>query len=329
MQKINSTRNRIALCIPYFGKLNKLFLPWIISAAHNTDYDFLIFTNDKDSFVFDGVYSNVKFFHFEFKDMQSLISKKISKFARLTTPYKLCDYKPAYGLIFEDYLNGYDFWGYCDIDLVFGRINHFITDDILAKYDKILTLGHLSLIRNTKELKRAFMYNPHNGSISYPFVFDKNTPITIFDEKQFNKICEMQGFRIYDNKSLYCDLYVYEYGFKNTQDNKIISDYFTAFWDNGKLMIKQYEKKPIEQMYIHFQKRSVDVVFNKKTPNKFLMYPNICTDENIRNLDEKCVCYFDKKYAKLVKNKFMKKRFQNLLKLNKIRLWNAKRKSNV
>ena len=42
----------------------------------------------------------------------------------------------------------YDFWGYCDIDLIFGNIRKFITDDILDKYDKILSRGHFTLFRN-------------------------------------------------------------------------------------------------------------------------------------------------------------------------------------
>ena len=54
----------------------------------------------------------------------------------LHTPYKLCDYKPAYGEIFAPELSGYDFWGYGDMDLVFGDLRAYFTEDKLRKYDK-------------------------------------------------------------------------------------------------------------------------------------------------------------------------------------------------
>ena len=41
---------------------------------------------------------------------------------------KLCDYKPAYGLIFEDELIGYDYWGFCDTDILLGDIYQFLED---------------------------------------------------------------------------------------------------------------------------------------------------------------------------------------------------------
>ena len=45
----------------------------------------------------------------------------------LERPYKLCDYKPSYGEVFKDELAGYDFWGNCDIDLVWGNIKKNFT----------------------------------------------------------------------------------------------------------------------------------------------------------------------------------------------------------
>ena len=61
-----------------------------------------------------------------------------------------------YGEIFEDYLLGYDFWGMCDMDMIFGDLSRFITTDILEKHDKIYQLGHLTLYRNNKEVNGRF-----------------------------------------------------------------------------------------------------------------------------------------------------------------------------
>ena len=56
----------------------------------------------------------------------------------LPSPYKLCDFKPAYGEIFNEFISSFDYWGYCDVDLIWGNIRKFLSNDLLDKeYDKI------------------------------------------------------------------------------------------------------------------------------------------------------------------------------------------------
>lgn len=108
----------------------------------------------------------------------------------LGTPYKLCDYKVAYGLIFQEELRQYDFWGYCDSDMVLGNIRKYITDEILEGYDKILPLGHLSIYRNTDEINRRFMECPdimdYHEVFSSPriFQFDETPGIYAMYKKE-------------------------------------------------------------------------------------------------------------------------------------------------
>jgi hypothetical protein len=76
-------------------------------------------------------------------------------------PYKLCDLRPAYGLVFSDLIEGYDFWGYCDIDLVFGHIRSLITPDILNRHEvvtikKDYIAGPFSLFRNNEKINNIF-----------------------------------------------------------------------------------------------------------------------------------------------------------------------------
>src|SRR5258707_9826714 len=48
---------------------------------------------------------------------------------------KIGDYRPAFGLIYEDILSGYDFWGHTDTDCVYGRLDHFLTSNLLENCD--------------------------------------------------------------------------------------------------------------------------------------------------------------------------------------------------
>lgn len=102
--------------------------------------------------------------------MQKLIQSKFDFEITLSKPQKLCDYKCAYGVIFEDYIQDYDWWGHCDLDQIFGNLNMFVTEDMLRKYDKLFSLGHLSLYKNSYKNNRIFM-GKIEGKIRYKEVF--------------------------------------------------------------------------------------------------------------------------------------------------------------
>jgi hypothetical protein len=52
-------------------------------------------------------------------------------------------------------LKEYDFWGFCDVDLIWGNLAHFITHDVLKNYDRIYSRGHLELFRNLPKITNA------------------------------------------------------------------------------------------------------------------------------------------------------------------------------
>jgi hypothetical protein len=75
--------------------------------------------------------------------------------------YKFCELKPMRGFLFEEEIQGYDFFGYGDIDLIYGNIRKFCTDSILEKINVYSThtwciSGHFALIRNEKCFRNAF-----------------------------------------------------------------------------------------------------------------------------------------------------------------------------
>lgn len=79
----------------------------------------------------------------------------------ISHPYKLCDLKPAWCHLYEDYLSEYDFVGYCDIDLIFGTISHFFTEDVKKRYH-IFTItteymsGAFTVFKNTKPMRLLY-----------------------------------------------------------------------------------------------------------------------------------------------------------------------------
>lgn len=145
----------ICIVICYYGKFPETFQMFLDSCAYNPLFNWLIVT-DSDEMESYSVPGNVQILQMNLNELETLASEKIGYPVLISTPRKLCDYKPAYGLIFEDYLIEYEWWGYGDIDLVYGDLSKYFTKERLEKFDKIYPLGHLSVMRNNMQCKHAF-----------------------------------------------------------------------------------------------------------------------------------------------------------------------------
>ncbi|MBB6371517.1 hypothetical protein HNP36_002593 [Chryseobacterium shigense] len=114
-------------------------------------------------------------------DFNSLASDKLNLDINIKKAYKICDFRPAFGEIFAEYTEGYDFWGYCDCDIVLGNIRNFITDDILDNFDYISAKpeypsGFFSLFKNSQTMNRLYRTSDYFEAI---FQSDENC---MFDE---------------------------------------------------------------------------------------------------------------------------------------------------
>lgn len=153
--------------IPYFGKFNNYFNLFLNSCKYNPEYVWMIFTDDKTEYSYP---ENVIVYYMTFEEMHDLIQSKFDFEISLKYPYKLCDYRPAYGYIFDSYIIEYPFWGHCDTDLIWGQIENFIKEEDYQLYDKIGILGHMTLYRNQKEICHAFMQQVEGG-LNYKTVY--------------------------------------------------------------------------------------------------------------------------------------------------------------
>ena len=132
-------KHSVALILSYYGKFPNYFPLWLKSAGANPSFTFMIFTdNDMSSY---NIPSNVHVHSMTLEEIRARAARHLDFEPVLNVPYKLCDYKPMYGLIFEDYLCGYDFWGHVDPDIIWGDLGHFITDYLLSKYTRLFRRG--------------------------------------------------------------------------------------------------------------------------------------------------------------------------------------------
>lgn len=107
----------IRLVVPYFGE-RPPFLPLVMrSMAANPDVSWLLLTDRPAP----DAPRNVAVQMCTFDDLANRIRSHFDFEISLETPYKLCDFRPAFGEIFADELSGYDFWGHSDLEVIFGH----------------------------------------------------------------------------------------------------------------------------------------------------------------------------------------------------------------
>lgn len=138
----------ICLILPYFGKFNNYFSLFLESCRRNPTVNWLIYT---DCPAGHGFPENIRVVETTFEQFRRRFESHFDFAIALDRPYKLCDFKPAYGEVLADDLNGFDFWGHCDCDMIFGHLRDFLTDDILSAHTKIFSRGHLSVYHNDPE----------------------------------------------------------------------------------------------------------------------------------------------------------------------------------
>lgn len=242
----------IKLLIPYFGKFVSYFEFFLRSCAANHEIDFLIFTDQKINCFCPG---NVIFHTLSFDAFKEMARRKLDLTARalsVLTPYKLCDYKPTYGVLFEDYIEGADFWGFCDVDLIFGRVFDLLSLENVRQSERVLTQGHLTLYKNCERMNHMFDL-PLKGGISFRRAIEIREPC-FFDEVFMPAICKREKVVQY-GKNLFADILPQCGSFEIAPLCAVRNEKEqTFYWENGRLY-HAYADERDELMYIHLQKR--------------------------------------------------------------------------
>lgn len=309
----------IAIICPYFGKFPENIKLTFYSMYKNNSINWYIFT---DNLEWKDKYDNIHFIKMTFEQFQELVKVKIG--TKVATPYKMCDYKPTYGFLFFDYIKDFDFWGYCDLDVIFGNLRKFISEEKLAMYDKIYELGHLSLFKNTEKLRCAFMGN-ENCNVPYKEILNQKE-ILVFDEpyclyydpiKKYknggiNQILKKMGYAVYDNKEEIADLdvkyqnfYMMHWG-KNFWKGNVFFEY-----KNGGIYqcVTENDSYSREVSYVHFQQKKgipIETCSLENfvvTPKGYIDIENMTQEKFFAPKSMKIFWYLKFRLIKYIKNK--------------------------
>lgn len=150
---------------------------------------------------------------------------------------KLCDLKITYGVVFDDDLAPFDFWGCSDLDIIWGDIRRFATDARLRALDifssrKEKLSGHCTFYRNTPDVNRLFERIPDVRALLSTSHYEH------LDERELTKYVRSDP-RVYWEEELAT----------NAAYQKALGDR-DLWWKNG----RTFGPDARELMYIHFHK---------------------------------------------------------------------------
>ena len=265
--------HRIVFIIPYIGKYPWYFPYFLHSCRYNPTVDFLIFTDNQYPNL--DLPNNVKIMPFSIETFKADAAKALGFELAIDTEYKLCDFKPAYGSIFVGYIRDYDFWGYCDIDIIFGKIRTFMTDELLNEYDVIgarhdYLTGCFALYRNQPYFRELF-----TQSKDYRKVYTQPRYV-FFDETNFAFEAFESGLHYSQIKT---EIESMTHVVKRLHDEGKLKAYFefqivegfagNMLWRQGTLIYRKQFEAMLYHMVRYKRKYSEPLDLYRKIPDEF------------------------------------------------------------
>lgn len=272
------------LILPYFGGFPNYFPLFLRSVAKNKSVNLLLFTdNDVPEAPPQVRVVRESFTHFSNRFRQ-VFGPEIC----LSTPYKLCDYKPMYGEVLQEFLTGYDYWGHCDCDLLFGNLDELLLPLLQQGYDKLFAAGHLTLYKNNAENNAVFRRSLE-GKLLYREVISTDR-IVWFDEDyhtdNIHAIFLQEGRRVFaQDMSVNPNIDAGRWALKkySPEERTFIDIPYRGeqyYWQNGNLLqVRRAGDHLVRQsyLYMHFQLRAMQCAPDcaaapaiKIVPNRFL-----------------------------------------------------------
>ncbi len=142
--------------------------------------------------------------------LTSTVSKALGTPCRKGGRYATCDLRPFLGDVFKDKLVGYDWWGWCDLDIRFGDLDNMLpnllTDDCdVVNFKAHYLSGCFVLLRNIPLTRELYKHSDHWQTILADeryYVWDESGHDILPGESFYNTMIKA-GVRIKPCEELY------------------------------------------------------------------------------------------------------------------------------
>ena len=149
--------------------------------------------------------------HIDIKELNRLAYLVSGVKCNKATPYSLCDLRPLFGEMFEPIYRGYEWWGWCDLDIVLGDLNSLLpplldTCDVIS-IEEYGVSGPFTILKNTPATTSLWRSEDYEEVLTDPEYcnFDEvgfAPPGFINYNPNFTRAVRSSGLRyIFDNRS--------------------------------------------------------------------------------------------------------------------------------
>jgi hypothetical protein len=252
---IKSGEKKVAFVIPFFGEWPHFTELFLIGCSASRKADFFFISENSPSVILPKNSRHVKMPNAEIK-------KRIENSTKVQLGgipgHKLCDFRPFFGLAFEDHLKSYAYWGYCDIDMMFGDIDKLLEDQLSGATDIFSAhahqfVGHCTFFRNCPSINQLgfeisnlerLLQSPvaeHTDEERFSQVLAKHPEVCWVRPEPLDKELEKPFCR---------HAITFSFGGRLADARGMIDPVVT--WRNGKLQMDWGEDQQAEILYVHF-----------------------------------------------------------------------------
>lgn len=231
--------NDVVILVPYFGTHWPSWMNFFVeSCKYNEWINWVIFTDIEPP---ENICDSITYISSSVDAIKERIKKKLEITPTFNLPYKLCDFKITYGILFDEYIKGYKYWGCGDLDVIYGNIGKFLLPFLPYNFNLISMAfdrfsAHFGLLRNDVSINNKFkQIKEWKKFLSFP-------DYKGIDERPFAKLFDRRECFFLDIDPL--DRFYYRRGEKSI----LPSDYY---WEEGDLYTF-VENNKIDIPLIHF-----------------------------------------------------------------------------
>jgi len=246
---------RICFLIPYIGRWPVYTDLFLEGCAYNKLAEVLLCAEVPPT---KKLPSNVKHVPMSAKEIWSRLEKVTSLTLASLPGHKLCDFKPFYGLAFADLLSPFEFWGYTDVDLMFGRMDVGLEDKMLDSIDAFSAharqfVGHFAFLRNLPEVNRLAFEIPQWQELCLSPIAEH------VDEERFSDVLKRCPHIRWGRPELlerelqnpFCR-HAVTFSNRGRVADMIRSTDVVVTWEHGRLWMERPGHLRTEILYVHF-----------------------------------------------------------------------------
>jgi uncharacterized protein DUF6625 len=154
-------RGKALLILPYFGSYGPWFPLYLYSLANQHTLDLVLVSDTLPP----ALPANARHVAMTFDQLRERASARLGTPVRLHRTRNVCDLRPAYGLVFEEFTQGYEYWGFGDEDVLYGDLDRMLAPHLDGIADVVVPAangksGHLTLLRNHARTNELAMRDP-------------------------------------------------------------------------------------------------------------------------------------------------------------------------